>query len=151
VECKLRCDNFRRVSDPRRAFLPALRVTGISDDWYRSTIGVTVIGLGTPPSAGANFRCTWEHRQQAWECRGHSWEHLGAPASSLGAPATSLGAPATSLGAPRITVEQSEKDIILFGNAAGADLEIIATAYRSTIFKTHVFSLYSHLCIYVSI
>jgi len=29
-------------------------------------------------------------------------------------------------------------------------LEIIATTYRSTIFKTHVFSLYSHLCIYVS-
>jgi len=29
-------------------------------------------------------------------------------------------------------------------------LEIIATTYRSTIFKTHLFSLYSHLCIYVS-
>ena len=30
-------------------------------------------------------------------------------------------------------------------------LEIIATTYRSTIFKTYAFSLYSHLCIYVSI
>jgi len=30
-------------------------------------------------------------------------------------------------------------------------LEIIATTYHSTIVKTHVFSLYSHLCIYVSI
>jgi hypothetical protein len=30
-------------------------------------------------------------------------------------------------------------------------LEIIATTYRSTMFKTHVFSLYSHLYIYVSI
>ena len=30
-------------------------------------------------------------------------------------------------------------------------LEIIATTYRSTIFKTYEFSLYSHLCIYVSI
>jgi len=30
-------------------------------------------------------------------------------------------------------------------------LEIIATTSRSTIFKTHAFSLYSHLCIYVSI
>jgi hypothetical protein len=29
-------------------------------------------------------------------------------------------------------------------------LEIIATTYRSTIFKTHVFSLYSHLCIYIA-
>ena len=30
-------------------------------------------------------------------------------------------------------------------------LEIIATTYHSTIFKTYAFSLYSHLCIYVSI
>ena len=29
-------------------------------------------------------------------------------------------------------------------------LEIIATTYCSTIFKTHVFSLYSHLCIYIA-
>jgi hypothetical protein len=29
-------------------------------------------------------------------------------------------------------------------------LEITATTNRSTIVKTHVFSLYSHLCIYVS-
>jgi len=28
--------------------------------------------------------------------------------------------------------------------------EIIATKYRSTIFKTHVFSLHSHLCIYIA-
>jgi hypothetical protein len=28
--------------------------------------------------------------------------------------------------------------------------ESIATIYRSTIFKTHVFNLYSHLCIFVS-
>jgi len=31
-ECKLRCINFRRVSDPRRAFRPAFGVTEISDD-----------------------------------------------------------------------------------------------------------------------
>ena len=37
-----------------------------------------------------------------------------------------------------------------FGNAAGAP-GIIATTYRSTIFKTYAFSLYSPLCIYVSI
>ena len=34
-------------------------------------------------------------------------------------PATNLGAPATCLGAPRTTVEQSGKNNILFGNAAG--------------------------------
>ena len=33
AECKLRSVNFRRVSDPRRAFRPAFRVTGISDNW----------------------------------------------------------------------------------------------------------------------
>jgi hypothetical protein len=27
-------------------------------------------------------------------------------------------------------------------------LQIIGTTYRSTIFKTHEFSVYSHLCIY---
>jgi len=32
VECKLRFVNFRRVSDPRRAFLPAFKQTRISDD-----------------------------------------------------------------------------------------------------------------------
>jgi len=105
VQCKRKCGNFRRVSDPGRAFRLAFRVTAISDDWYNSTMGVIVISLGTLQSTGENFRCTWEH--------------LGAPATSLGAPMTSLGAPATSLGAPRITVEQSGK-IILIGNAAGA-------------------------------
>jgi len=30
-------------------------VTGISDDWYRSTMGVIVIRLGTRWSAGENF------------------------------------------------------------------------------------------------
>jgi hypothetical protein len=29
------------------------------------------------------------------------------------------------------------------------DLDIIATNYCSTIFKTHVINLYSHLCIYI--
>jgi len=72
VECKLSCVNFRRVSDPRRAFRPAFRVTGISDDCYTSTMGVIGISLGTPRSARGNFGCTWEH--------------LGAPTTSLGAP-----------------------------------------------------------------
>jgi hypothetical protein len=30
-------------------------------------------------------------------------------------------------------------------------LEIIATIYCSTIFTSHVYSLYSHLCIYLSV
>jgi len=67
VECKLRCVNFRRVSDSRRAFLPAFRVTEISDDWYRSTMGVIVIGLGMPQSAGENFECNGDHWRQTWE------------------------------------------------------------------------------------
>ena len=81
--------------------------------------------------------------------------HPGVPATSLGALVTSLGAPVTRLEAPRITLEQSGKNIF-FGNAAGAPgirqvrQEIIVTTYRSTIVKTHVFRLYSHLCINVS-
>ena len=51
MECKRRSVDFRRVSNPRRAFRPAIRDTGISDDWYRSTIGVSVICLGTCRSA----------------------------------------------------------------------------------------------------
>jgi len=44
--------------------------------------------------------------QSNWERRRQTWEHLGALA--------------TCLGAPRITVEQSGKNNIFFGNAAGA-------------------------------
>ena len=113
MECKLRCVNFRRVSEPRRAFLLAFRVTGITDDLCRSTMGVIVIGLGTPQSARGNIGCSGEHQQQACERRGQSWEHLGAPS-------TSLGVPETRLGAPRIAVEQSGKNNIVVGNAAGA-------------------------------
>jgi len=89
VECKLGCVNLRRVSDPGRAFRQVIRGTGIADDWYRSTIGVIVISLGTPGSAGENFGCTWEH--------------MGVPATTLEAPATSLGTPMTSLEAPGST------------------------------------------------
>jgi len=48
VECKLRCVKFKRVSDLRRAFLPAVRVTGSADN-----------------KTGR----TWEHRRQTWERR----------------------------------------------------------------------------------
>jgi len=129
VECKLRCVNFRRVSDPRRAFQPTFRVTAISDHWNRSPMGVSVIGSGTPQSAGENFKCTWDH---------------------LGALAASLRALTTSLGAPRITVEKSGKHNIFFENAACVPRN--HCYYRScNDFNTRLFSLYSHLCIYVSI
>jgi len=137
-------------------------------------MGMIVISLGTPRSAGGNFEWT---------------------TNCLGMPATSLRAPGTSLAAPRIMVEQSGKNIF-FGNAtavpgmlqvrleccrcawnaagapgmlqvrlercscardaAGAPgmlqvrLEIIATIYHATIVKIHVLRLYSHLFIYVS-
>jgi len=60
-------------------------------------MGVIVISLGTPRSAGVNFGCTWK---------------------CLGVPAPSLGAQATSLGAPLIAVEQSGKNIF-FRNSTG--------------------------------
>jgi len=67
-----------------------------------------------------------ERRRQAWERWQQACEHLESLSSSLAETACSVG---TLL----------------------VHLEIIATTYRSTIFKTHVFSLYSHLSIYVSI
>jgi len=156
VECKLRCVNFRRVSDPRKAFLRAFRVTGISDDWYRSTMGVIVIGLGTPQSAGENFGC--------------AWEHPGMPATSLGALTTSLrthGSASNKSGSAddkagstcerrRQVWELLESQLSSLGTTTSSlgtllvRLEIIATTYRSTICKTDVFSLYSHLCIYIA-
>jgi hypothetical protein len=63
VECKLRYVNFRRVSDPRRAFLPAFRELGSADDKRGST----------------------------WDRRRHVWEHLESQYSSLGKTTSSLG------------------------------------------------------------
>jgi hypothetical protein len=42
-------------ADPRGAFRPDIRVPGIFDDWYKSTMGLIVITLGTPQCAGENF------------------------------------------------------------------------------------------------
>jgi len=67
----------------------------------------------------------WERRQQVRERRQQDWEHLGAP---------------------RITVKQSGKMTSSLGMLL-VRLEIIATTYHSTIFKTHVFGVYSHLSI----
>jgi len=62
-------------------------------------MGVIVMSLGTPRSAGENIGSTCERRRHVWE---------------------SLGTPAASLGYPRITVEQCGKNNIPFRNAAGA-------------------------------
>jgi len=72
MEWRLGCINFRGVSDPWRAFLPAFRLTEITDHWYSSTVGVIVTGLETPQSTGENFGC--------------AGKHLGAPETSLGVP-----------------------------------------------------------------
>jgi len=103
VECKLRCINFRGVSDHGRAFWPAFRVTAISDDWFRSTMGVIVISLRTPRSTGENFACTLKHLGAQATSLGALTTSLGALTRSLGALMTSLGAPTTSLGAPGST------------------------------------------------
>ena len=86
MECKHRCIDFRTVSDPMRTFWPAFRETGISVDWYGSTMGVIVISLRTPQSVEENFGCTWEH--------------LGPPVTSLGVLTTSVEALTPGLGAP---------------------------------------------------
>jgi hypothetical protein len=52
VECKLRYINVKRVSDPRRVFLPAFRVTGRTD--YK------------PGSLWESWRPTWKYRQHVW-------------------------------------------------------------------------------------
>jgi hypothetical protein len=126
VECKLRYVKYRRVSDSGRVFRLAFRVTGISDHWYRSTMVVIGISLGTPCSTGANFRYTWEHFRCTWKHVWGTWKHLEAPATGLGEPMPNLGVPkrslgalVTSLGAPQIAVELSGKNNILFGNTAG--------------------------------
>jgi len=66
VECKLRSVNLRRVSDHRRAFRPALRVSGISDDWYGSTIRVVVKILGAPGTVAQPMR---ESQTKSERCR----------------------------------------------------------------------------------
>jgi len=94
------------------------------------------------------------------------WVHPAVPATSLGVLVTSLGAPVTRLEAPRITLEQKTSSLGMLQvrlewfrcawNAAGAPgirqvrREIVATTYCSIIVTTHLFRLYSHLCINVS-
>jgi len=60
-----------------------------------------------------------------WKCRRQVWEHLTSRESNLGKTSCSLG--------------------MLF-----VRLDIIATTYHSMIIKTHVFSWYPDLCIYIA-
>jgi hypothetical protein len=113
VECELRCVNFRRVSDPRRAFQLAIGGCDISDDWYRSMMGVIVMSFRPSQCAGENFGCAWKHL-------GVPVTSQRGPTTSLGGPMTCLGGPITSLGAPRTIVKRYGKNDIFFGKVAGA-------------------------------
>ena len=126
MECKLRCVSFRRGSDPRRAFLPAFRVTGNASNKPGSADDKPGNTWVRRRQTWVRRRQTWVHRRQTWVHRRQVWVHLDSQWSSLRETSSSLG---TLL----------------------VRLEIIATTYHSTIVKTHVFSLYSHLCIFVSI
>ena len=87
VECKLRCNNCRGVSYPRRAFRPAFEVSGISETWCRSTMRVMVISLRTPQSSGKSIES--------------SWEYLDALETGLGVPTSCPGAPRKALKHPQ--------------------------------------------------
>jgi hypothetical protein len=76
-------------------------------------MGVIVISLATPHSAGENFGCTGEHL-------GVLATSLGALATSLGERTTNHGAPATCVGAPQLPVVKFRKNNFFFGNPAGA-------------------------------
>jgi hypothetical protein len=89
-------------------------------------MGVIVISLRMPRSAGDNFGCTWERLgvpatrlEVPATSLGVPRKSLGVPATSLEAPTTSLRAPATCVGEPWITAEHSVKSNYV-GNAAGA-------------------------------
>ena len=74
-------------------------------------------------SISGEYQTLGGHSSQPSEYLGALVTSLGVPTTrlgTLGEPATTLGAPVTSLGAPRITVEQSGKNNIFFGNAGGA-------------------------------
>jgi hypothetical protein len=68
VECKLICVNFRRVSDRRRVFLLAFRVTGSTDDKPGSTWECWC-------QVRECVRQVCECRRQARECQPQDLEH----------------------------------------------------------------------------
>jgi len=113
----------------------AIRCTWKQVGALAKNLGVLTTRLGAPWSPG-NKPGSAEYKTGSDDDKlGSAWEHLGAPA--------------TSLGACQITVELSGKTSSSLGTVL-VRLEIIATTYRSIMFETHAFSLYSHICIYVS-
>jgi len=52
-------------------------VTGISDDWYRSTMGVSMISFGTHLSSGVIVGCTGTCRSTNSQFTNTPWEVLG--------------------------------------------------------------------------
>jgi len=66
VECKLRSVNFRRVSDPRRVFRQAFRVTGISDDRYGSNWDLWWLIQEYDGSDCDKFRSMSERQRELW-------------------------------------------------------------------------------------
>jgi hypothetical protein len=95
--------------------LSAFGVTEISDDQYRSNMGVIVISSGTPHSSGENTGCILEI--------------LEAPVRSLGALRTCLRAPLTTLEALPICLGK----ILSSLGTLLVRLEIIATTECSMI------------------
>jgi len=77
VECELRSINNLRVSVNGRAVRPALWVTAISDDGYRSATWVIMFRFGTSRSTGENFGCTWESCQTNAGITRKYWEMSG--------------------------------------------------------------------------
>jgi len=83
AECKLRRVNFRRESDPRRAIRPAFGVTGISDDWYRSTMGAVLISLGAAGTVAQPMRESQTDSERCLGSYGYWFEGLQALSENL--------------------------------------------------------------------
>ena len=105
----------------------------------RTRLGAPTTFLRAPGSAdcrsGRCLKCrpqAWDCQQSVWEGRWQGWEHQRQVREHQESLLSSLGTSTSSLG--MLLVSQ----------------EIISTTYGSTIYETHVFSLYSHLWIYIA-
>jgi hypothetical protein len=74
VECTLRRMSFRRVSHRKSTFRQAVKVTGIPDDWYQSTMKVIVKSSGTGRSACDSPGSISNHRTAVWQIQHPGWE-----------------------------------------------------------------------------
>jgi len=78
MECKVRSVNFWRESDTRRVFRPAIGATGISDDWYGSTMGVVVISFGARGTVAQPMRESHTNSERCLGSVEYSFEELQA-------------------------------------------------------------------------